>query len=122
MVHDKNNDRILPVFRPPLDFNISTNHLYSTGQAVTGVNVVFYLVDKLKKYYKGDMRPFDEGVNAELKRYPISAVCASLMWLEGIGILCQWRKTKEEEFHEKGTNCSKCQTRTEYCSKRNINK
>lgn len=69
-----NMNRTLPVFKPPLDFNISTHHLYSTGQAVTGVNVVFYLVDKVKKYYNGDIKPIDEKVNAEFKRYPFAVV------------------------------------------------
>jgi hypothetical protein len=65
---------MLPVFKPPLDFNISTNHLYTTGQAVAGVNVIFHLVDKLKINFKGDIRPFDENANAELKRYSLSVV------------------------------------------------
>ena len=66
--------RLLPLFRPPLDFNISTNHLYSTGQTVSGVNVVFYLVDKLKKFFKGNKVPLDEKIGAELKKYPFAAV------------------------------------------------
>lgn len=68
------NSRILPVFRPPLDFNISTNHLYNTGQVVTGVNAVLLLIDKLKKYHTGSKMPLDEKSNAELKRYPLAGV------------------------------------------------